>query len=372
MSEEGTRAPAEEPGTGVSWTWQPFPEEAYRETLQDFVHYSAKLGNSKVPAQGIRLGPQDGLDWPLVCGRVAVEYGYNVPADYTSSTGQIARIAKQVNAYLDGRAAPPSTHEAKAIDRAVEAMRASAQEIGLTALDLRQVQLLLPCAREAGGYLAITPLGSAGFSQLLRVLTRDYNARARDAGRRTVRHARLPIGGTNSQNLGNLVFHAQQPLVFTGPTLDRDVRVALAIYHDGPSLTPSLTLMRNYRNWRARTRRAHGGTLPARVALREQEAALVAKIARDIHARAAAQHALLLRYRAVLPGGGDPLVNPALPLVQRGLLDPRERAHRWAEETGAAIAQRIADFDFRDGGAGFDFAPPARATLADWATEALR
>lgn len=353
----------------IDWTWSPLPPASYAQTISEFVHFSFKTTNSNATSGGIRVGPDKGLDLPYVSARTLIQAGYVIPLDYAANGGKTALIAKQVNAFEAGKAAPGRPDEARAIQDAMRDARTTGGEVNADFVSLRLRQLLLP---RDGAYVAVTPLGASGLCQIIKNRIDSHNEVARETGRHRLTRAFLGIGGANPQNVGALVRDMQQPLVSFPPQARGDLREVFGTYYRGISLRPSRSKMLDYRQWQMAARHANNGHLPTGMTWRAEEQAKIVAIVSELQDRARHARARLEQYRGYLPNAGDPLLSPALRNEVQGLIAPELRDGNWRNATAAAIAREIADYAFDDQAGDFLFEQKNIDTFARWIAEVLQ
>ena len=319
--------------------WVEFPLEHYQQAASQLVHFSGKTVNSNVPACGVRISQEGGLDLPLVGVRTLLADGALVPLDYTQNAGKTATLVKQMR-LADSGAVPETVPAAQiqAIQRVVAETTVSAYEEGTDWVSPRLRQLLLP--RDQGDYLAVTPLGCGGLSTLL-----NQKLAALPERKSQFRHALLGIGGSNPQNVGALVREMRNPLLFFAPSGNPVERRVLALHYKGVSLSLPRRPLEAYCRWRERQLQKQAGVMPSTRDLRQQEAELMGDIARVVNQRGQRARALLDANRGLLPvtPDADSLLSPQLKdSVVRGLIEPTERNADWAFELGRRLARAIA------------------------------
>ena len=319
--------------------WSDFPLEQYQQEAARLVHFSGKTVNSNVPACGVRIERDCGLDLPLVGVRTLLADEVFVPLDYTQNAGKTATVVKQMR--LAGNGEIPETvpeDQIQAIRRVVAEATVSAYEEGVEWVSPRLRQILLP--KDGGQYVAVTPLGSGGLSALL-----NKKLAAMPERRKKFRHALLGIGGSNPQNVGSLVREMRNPLLFFAPGENLLERRVLAIHYRGISLGLPRRLLDGYRQWRERQLQRHGNVMPSTMDLRQREAEWIGDIARTVKRRGQRARELLESNRGLLPVApdADSLLSPELnDSVVRGLIEPEGREATWADECGKRLARAIA------------------------------
>ncbi len=318
--------------------WSDFPLEQYQQEAARLVHFSGKTVNSNVPACGVRIERDCGLDLPLVGVRTLLADGVSVPLDYTQNAGKTATVVKQMR-LADSGEIPETVPEAQvqAIRRVVTEATVSAYEEGVEWVSPRLRQILLP--KGGSQYVAVSPLGSGGLSALL-----NKKLAALPERRKKFRHAWLGIGGSNPQNVGSLVREMRNPLLFFAPGENFLERRVLAIHYRGISLGLPRRLLDGYRQWRERQLRSHDGVMLSTMDIRQREAELVGDIARAVKRRGQRARELLESNRGLLPVVPDAisLLSPELKdTVVRSLIEPDVQEATWAYECGRRLARTI-------------------------------
>lgn len=334
--------------------WIVLPRELYAATCAELVTFSHKTVNSNAPAGGIRLAPAQGLQLPYVSARTLLGAG-EVPAlDYVANAGKTATAVKQLNQVQNGIAMAPAD-EAKRILAILEEATAQGAQIGTNTVSMRARQLLLP---RQGGYVAATPLTSAGVNHKLRAKVRQHNdhlKEVKDENQRRIPEAVFGLGGSNPQNVGSLVRDMQRPLVFFAPTENRQLKTILALHFQGIRIRPPRPLLHGLRDWYADCRRRNGAQTATNIDIRDKEISHIRNIARTVLLQGEAARQRLLAHRDVLPAGGSPLVSSKADPVSRGLVDPDLRYKDWPRAFALRLAGLIADYRFGDGKEEFQF-----------------
>lgn len=321
--------------------WKSFGLETYQEVMHGLVHFSAKTTNSNTPACGIRLGAdkQPSLHY------LAVSTLGSVPVDYTSTgtNGINASVVAQIAAAIEGNAhelfegiAPGEMEEIQILAKKILEIPF---ESGTGTLGMRLRQVIVQDA--LGNDLAITPLQSAGFSNVLDArirLRQDTNPEER---KRYWQRAFLGVGGSNPQNVGRYVRAMNRPLFFAAPTENLDTRAAYAIHHRGISLKPPHELLVDYIRWRKQMLSAAGSLMPSDTALRGKEADFIREIVKTIAVRAEAARQQLVAAADQLPS--EDLLADDVDGLMRGLLIPTERTSEWLREFAQRLHREILD-----------------------------
>ena len=319
--------------------WKSFTDEVYEEVLHGLVHFSAKATNSNTPACGIRLGADHRVSLPYV----AVSTMGRIPVDYTSTgrNGINATVLAQVSGVIDGNVndlfdnVPPE--QPIKIRSLADKILPSPYEEGTGAIGMRLRQLILQDAD--GNDLAVTPLQSAGFSEVLA----DRIEQRQNADPSNRKHywprAFLGIGGSNPQNVGRSVRAMSRPLFFQAPTESKHIRTAFALHYKGISLRPPQALLEGYIRWRHKMRKAAGEIMPTDAVLLEKEGNFVHEIVKVVIDRAENARQRLESAGDLLPG--EHLVADDMDWIMRGLLIPNERTMAWVHEFAQRMHRQI-------------------------------
>lgn len=320
--------------------WQDFSLELYQQEAAKLVHFSGKTINSNVPPCGVRLTRDNALDLPLVGVRTLLADGVMVALDYTQNAGKTATVVNQMRSAESGQTPDTVDDEHKqAIQRVVAQATVSAYEKGTDEVSPRLRQLLLP--KGPGDYIAVTPLGSSGFSAVL-----NQKLAAQPEFGKRFKRAWLGIGGSNPQNVGvrSLVQEMRNPLLFKAPVDNPHARRVLSIYFKGISLGLPYRALVAYRQWYEPLIEKNKGVMPSTMDIRQQEAALIGDIARVIQLRGQQARELLAAHRHLLPTANtDSLLSPDFKDdVVRGLIEPEARDAGWGHRCGKKLARDIA------------------------------
>lgn len=302
--------------------WKAFSTDTYEAALRTSVHFSAKTVNSNTPAFGVRLGTHDRIDLPYVGVSTTRT---PTPVDYAKQVGAVATVMAQASAVLDERLhdyEAPLAEDVAAI-RTAAGLLETHYETASTSVGVRLRQIIVQDAE--GQDIVLTPLQSAGFSELVnRRLEEEY---ARSDGTAYRKRGVLGIGGANPQNVARYARAMQRPLWFRAPTEQADMRKAYALHYQGLRVEFPKDRLMDYYHWRRALVEAHGGVMPSGLHEREHEKQQLQFLVGTVMARADEARALLEQYRDKLPGRA--LVDGALPVWQRGLLDPSARGAAW-------------------------------------------
>ena len=348
--------------------WVEFPLNIYQEESARLVHFSGKTVNSNVSACGVRVGPESGLDLPLVGVRTLLADGVAVPLDYTQNAGKTATIYKQLR-WVESAEAPETapTEQVQAIQRFMVEAKTSAYEEGTENLSPRLRQILLP--KGDGQYVAVTPLGSSGFSAVLNQKLAEWAEQKKPPFAR----GWLGLGGSNSQNVGGLVREMRNPLLFRAPPEKPLLRRALIIHYWGISLKPPLRLLKEYCEWaRAQIESTHKEHMPSTKDIRQEEQEWIGRIAHAVIERGRQAREILEVHHYVLPqcSDGDSLLSSEIDSLIRGLIEPRWRDADWAYLFGLQLARMIAEQSSEQWQR--PLADSAIAQIARWIEDAIR
>jgi hypothetical protein len=324
--------------------WKNMSTAALSDLLRHSAQFSGKTVNSNVDALGVRVTIENHLPLPYAAVTTFPDPGV-VCCDYLRGAGD-AGVMKHVAAVLEGRVAEAFTGVG---DGQVEMVREalsildSPAEIGTGRVNPRLRQVLLPAA--AGSYVAVTPLHSAGFSEILRTRLEAERALSDAAPKsqpiRRRKMAFLGFGGANPQNVGRYVRSMQRVPVFSPPRADAELRAAWAIHFNGVDMAPERPALDAYARWRHEWKKTRDTSL----ATREREAELIVAIAQSVLERAAAATTLLDEHIDSLGSR----TCEELASLQRALLDPVLRTKTWREAMAVRILQIIAAHEFHVG-----------------------
>lgn len=321
--------------------WKTIELEMYEEVMHGLVHFSAKTTNSNTPACGIRLGANNKNSLPYL----SVSTLGSVPVDYTSTgtNGINATVLAQIAAAIEGNShdifdGVPSS-EIDEIRTIADEILATPFESGIGVIGMRLRQVIVQDAQ--GNDLAITPLQSAGFSDVLDERIRQRQDANSDDRKRYWKRGFLGVGGSNPQNVGRYVRAMNRPLFFSAPHDVTRTRAAHAIHHRGISLKPPHQLLENYIRWRRKVMSGAGGVMPSDVVSRDKEADFIYEIVKVISARAQVARQQLEDAVELLPGAN--LLADDMEYLMRGLLVPTERSMEWLREFSQRLHREILD-----------------------------
>lgn len=344
MQDETAAPPSDEPlQPGENWK-QSYPPDSYRELADHLAHFSLKTTNTNAPAGGVRVSAAEALDLPYVSVRTLLACGREVPVDYIGNAAQFARIASQVNGFERGSARPPSLDEERSITEAMDGVRTTSRAFGLTPVAVRVRQLLIENADAPSGYVAVTPMNSAGLGALIRDEFVARNKSRKDQGLPQLKVGNLLWGGSNPQNIGGRVRDMQRALYFAPPRSNASYRRALAIHYRGISLRPRREDLARYRDVKVAISAQNDGELPSTATQRAREQWHLQHIVAVIQERAETAYNTLLKSRAALPGKGKPLLSSLVRPAVRALIDPDERYPGWTADCALEIGRLVENY----------------------------
>jgi hypothetical protein len=315
--------------------WKPIAEELYQVAARQGMHFSGKLTHSNTAGVGVRLpsGAKTGLHY------VAVSEVEGVPLDYVKMDTRLSGAWTNLRRHQVDDAAEASAAEVQAIQEALVLASGTAASVGTTSVEKRLRQVVLQDA--SGNDFCVTPLQSAGLSEVIQRRLREEAERAQSAGKtRTRARGFLGVGGSNPQNIGGLVRSTQRPLWFRAPSEDATVRQALAVHHRGLAVRPSRTRVQAYIDWRAAQVKVHAGVMPASADHRQKEDRFLRDLANDLLRQAETARAKLAAgAKAGLFREGEPSLAASVPVDVAALIEPNRRYAGWQGQ----IAGRLYD-----------------------------
>lgn len=336
--------PAKAPKPPKQKDWKPLTPQAVRERLATGVHFSSKPVNTNARAAGIRISADARLDLPLIglvttaLNRRVVDYQDGAVAGAVLS--QCASVVEGTVA-IDYKDVPP---EQLAIVREHAPILDQHAEVGTGVIDARLRQVLLPSQGSLSGYVALTPLHSSVFSaHLRRALQAEIERRAvaGDPSRRM--QTLVMVGGSKAQNVGRigLVGAMQRPLVFGAPREDQGLRAAYALFYKS---TPVRGLVQRktlaeLAAWREGNR-DESGRIASTAALRQEERALLSRIAKEAMTALEEKRELLAPYVDQLGGWAS----EALEDFDRALLDKGMRSRSWARQFASRLLRTVESY----------------------------
>lgn len=327
--------------------WKRFEAEEYKQVVRTLVHFSSKTVNSNATASGVRLAKEDALNLPYVSARTLLNSGVRLRLDYLEGGANQAGKFKQVNAVVGeaefAKGALPE--ERKAIFDALADAEKSRYETGLTLVDSRLRQLLVPREGSPGeDYVSLTPITSSGVCHYILDsdggLVKIHNISAREnknAGNqdlRLIRQAQFGIGGSNPQNIGCLVRSMTRPIFVKAPGSHSSLKQAFSFFYRGIRISffpgsPGWDLLEEYRVLRSMIAEEHSRLSP--MELRNEEKRIISAIVTSFLVRGSEAleclrlHCHELPKDHLLQEGEYELVSRRVPGVIRGMIDHRLR-----------------------------------------------
>lgn len=323
---------------------QNLSEDCYRTVFQDAVHFTFKTVNSNARAGGIRLSPQEGKPLPYVTARSLLNLGLPLALDYTKNYGQIATAFKHLRLTSFGSEVEVISDPDQVLSIAEE-ISDEHYEVGTDRIDARLRQILLPKEKSHQHYVAVTPLVAGGLAKHLSQAVAEVNQKITPE-QRHIRTAYLGIGGSKPMNVSALSRYFQTPLFFDAPREAQALRSAYRFHYQGLKLSIPGNLMKDYFDWRRAQLKKGGGRMPSRHRTRLTESEWVRQIIAFVLRRARQATETLLDVQEHLPDGA--LVDSALALSQRGLLDPKQRCPRWRAEMAVCLSEAISEYRLQD------------------------
>lgn len=335
-------------GAKPAKAWAPYTHAQYTEAVLEMVHHSFKLTNSNIKSGGVRVPKEYGVRMPYVSVRTLIGHGHSILLDSFGKGPREFPIHNQILAVAQGKDVGAPADDIDLINSLLD--QASTQGyVKCDSLSPRLRQILLPVA---DGYLAVSPIASAGLALRLSNAITAHNAAvnaARDskvepgsAGEsqaksiRKLKRATLSLGGANPFNAGNLVYYIDSPLIGAFPTSNNSLRHAKSLYHKGQqdlSFPPQLIL--EYTAWRNGIK----GETTASPASREKHTELVKRFSRHWLAAGAEARELIMDHADEIEN--TQIVDPSLSHFERGLVDPRQREGEWASAFGSRLAKAL-------------------------------
>lgn len=212
--------------------------ETYRQALQESVHVSFKTTNSNIEKGGVRLNIDQLLDLPYVSARTLLVDDIYIPVDYQANAGKTATLFKTIKAAALNEPPEEADEQTLAELGFVASLLPDLKKQALVAgdkhIDVRMRQLLIP---KDDGYISLSPLTAAGLCHIVNIevdaVKQRVESLGKDAPLNKLKTALIGIGGSNIQNVGSLVKAMRQPVLVSAPQLNKYIRKALAIYHQG-------------------------------------------------------------------------------------------------------------------------------------------
>lgn len=360
------------------------------------VHYNAKLVHSNHRACGFRVRPEEHARLPYFSTLRMLQDGVELPLDYTSQSvhqtwanaGTFAstalRLANRLlidepilhgsykEVLVPNKSGTGSTVKKQPVQPQLKLLNTDDHQTlkkamaGLPALqivpetiDPRAKQLLMPDG--LGGIIAITPLPSgpgvaAGIECFSEIKNRirsargqqdaDSNNALRAYREMSLKHFKTVLsvaGGSNKQNASAFASAVNRgQLLFEGPALSPSVQAAFRAYYKGIDLKLPYEA---------------GLLFKERLELHQQQpkcgqnlfkAPAEEWIETLLHqARTARNRIKQHAERLGIDSSNTTFVSKTLAPVQRGLIDPRLRTYRWADQLAQALMQQLRQYKIK-------------------------
>lgn len=317
--------------------WKDVAAEMYPKAAAQGMHFSAKLTHSNSAAAGVRLSAKAKTGLPYV----AVSEIDGVPLDYIKMDTRLSGAWTNLRRVQVGDVADAPDEQLQTIEAALESARQSSAEDGTQSVEKRLRQVILQDAD--GADFSLTPLQSAGLSEVIQRRLREESDRAKAAGLTRFRpRGFLGLGGANPQNMGGLVRSTQRPLWFSAPQEDPAVRQALAIHYRGIEVRPSRVRVQAYVDWRAALMKSHAGAMPSNAEHRLKEEDFLSGLADDVKRHGAAALEKLLRgAKSGLFEGEESRLSPTVAADIAALIEPARRYAGWERELARRLYQAL-------------------------------
>lgn len=335
-------------GAKPAKAWASYTHAQYADAVLEMVHHSFKLTNSNIKSGGVRVAKEYGVRMPYVSVRTLIGYGHSILLDSFGKGPREFPIHNQILAVAQGKDVDVPAEDRDLINSLLS--QAAVQGyVKCESLSPRLRQIFLPVA---DGYLAVSPIASAGLALRLSNEITAHNAAvntARDSKAepvnaeenqsrsvRKIKRATLSLGGANPFNAGNLVYYIDSPLIGAFPTSNNSLRHAKSLYYKGQQdLSFPRQLILDYTSWRNGIR----GETTASPANREKHAELIKRFSRHWLSAGAEARELIMDHADVIENAQ--LVDPSLSQFDRGLVDPRQRDGEWATAFGSRLAKAL-------------------------------
>ena len=331
--------------------WKVLTEADCIKSMRTASHLASKSVNSNAAAVGVRIASDARVDLPYVA--VSTLGADTVPVDYILGATDAGPF-RQTTSVLAGEHAlvyanvPPA--QVTMIQGLRNHMQSSAQ-IGIGLVDPRLRQILMP-GDSSRPWVALTPLQSSGLSDVIQKRLRieaDSSVNP-SSGKSSIfrSKAHFGIGGSKSLNVGQHAKSMQRPLVFLGPTEDKDLRAAYAIHfrghlRDGRLAPYQETLA--FARWRHDLTKGNLHKMPTDMGIRQTEADHIRAIAAAASNAACAARDMLQRHAEILDGLTSEDLEPFL----RQLIDPALRDRDFKKTFAWNLIRSIERFKFKVG-----------------------
>lgn len=321
--------------------WIHFPASDYEDCVGGMGHLFSKPIHTNALQVCIRMSnPPKPLPYVAIStlGSKAIPLEFSGRTSLQKEGGQLlAALENQVELRYVGATAE-SIAEAESMRAACELPLSSGTEV----VDARLRQIFMPTGDT---YIAITPLHSAGFSMLVNESVKREKEKGLESGakygyRKT---AHLKIGGSRPNNVGLRTNALHWLLVFAGPVSQQKTKLAYAYHFRGITLTPSVTLIMQYKAWlqaQKKSQKDEDGKFSHKLTstqkLRSQEVEHLTKMVMQVLLVAKNARELLLS-QEFSPMLAEDVAEPVV-----ALLDSSCRYPGWELEVASGILQGIA------------------------------
>lgn len=337
--------------------WKSF-SNTDKKAIHEFSHFTSKVINSNTAPFGIRLSSEDKIDLPYVAVRTMDPN--MVPVDYFHG-GQTMKAfrqfswAKRKASGAEGKDlfSGATPEDLEYIDKALEEMsKRFESKSSFVGLRLRQIIV----QNEKGEDIALTPVPSPGFSEILRSRLEEERslhgkAEGRDKGEVMYDRRRgfVGIGGANTQNVGGYVSSMQSPLFFSPPKEDKGIRAFYAVVASRSAegykryFRLSSAILLEFYKWRENLLNAHRGIMPGDLDTREAERGFIARLIMDLEERS------LKALRVVGGMDEEKYADDIDRLMKDPWLNPSIRDNDWVKTEADRIHREILHARFFNG-----------------------
>lgn len=280
---------------------EPLDQDSQREIvrewkhhlMENYHHYSCKAVNSNSPEGGARLGEEQALNLPHLCGRTLLHdqlvAGEELPSglelDYIKQTTSKPHLqirlwlGDEVKKEQQKKGVKISSEFQKEITGFYEQLKAGKKPSHNipNPLPIRLKQLLLPTSD--GDFISVTPLPCLQVAKDFSTTEKQYGERSRELRKalkkestpetekelastpRLAKIISMPVGGSNFQNVGSQARYYQSPLIFDQlPKTTPAERQAFGIAYNGLQLRFPKQLVVQYLKFLEKTRLRLNGT----------------------------------------------------------------------------------------------------------------
>ena len=332
-------------------TNKPIDFKKYNDAIRSSVHFPFKLRNSNLPSGGVRIARNAPKNLPYVALSGLSDPELFLIENKGNASG--FGIIKDANSVFLESLQKLSENEKEELNIA-EVDKREILKIVEEALSESQVvideerplsprfcQVLMPLGEKE--YLSVVPLPSPSLAGY--IVDEAWRASKSGDNRLSLRQAYLKYGGNNPQNVGVLIYNMMNPLLFFGPTESINTRRVWAYYYRGVSTKVLEQDVKAYFDFLMRLgKRRNQGKL-ASYRYRRIEKEHVEAIVKTVLNRGRRAYAALVSFDG-LPG--DRVMDPSVPLLRQGLIDPSKRTDAWRHDFAWHIARQIVNYEFRD------------------------